>query len=168
MLNLFFKSVVYRRELKFKNIGRYLLESVSYYSWPGVYFVNLWAKILSVRFKKKMAYAELFKTFESDNLIMAESRFDNFTDLKNETMPAFLDRFVMVANNLKKHDPELGNHEQVKRLLDSLPPKWISHGKSIRRQRRFADYKLVEIMNKLKEMELDIKRREYDEAMSLN
>ncbi|KAK1406508.1 hypothetical protein QVD17_41888 [Tagetes erecta] len=50
----------------------------------------------------------------------------------------------MVANNLKKHDPELGNHERVKRLLDSLPPEWSSHGKSIRRERGFTDYKLVE------------------------
>ncbi|KAK1432029.1 hypothetical protein QVD17_08910 [Tagetes erecta] len=115
-----------------------------------------------------MAYAELFKSFESDDLTMAQSRFDNFAVLKNERMPEFLDRFVMVANSLKKHDPELGNHERVKRLLDSLPPKWSSHGKSIRRERGFTDCKLVEVMNKLKEMELDIKRREYDEAMSLN
>ncbi|KAK1414952.1 hypothetical protein QVD17_30718 [Tagetes erecta] len=65
----------------------------------------------------------------------------------------------MVANNLKKHDPKLGNHEQVQRLLDSLPPEWSSHGKLMRRERGFPDYKLVEVMNKLKEMELDIKRR---------
>jgi len=115
-----------------------------------------------------MAYAELFKSFEYDDLIMAESRFDNFAVLKNESMPSFLDRFVMVENNLKKHDPELGNYEQVQRLLDSLPPEWSSHEKSIRKERGFADYKLVEVMNKLKEMELDIKRREYNEAMSLN
>jgi len=87
-----------------------------------------------------MAYEELFKSFESDDLTMAESRFDNFAVLKNERMPAFLDRFLMVANNLKKHDPGLGNHEQVHRLLDSLPPEWSLHGKSIKRERGFADY----------------------------
>jgi len=115
-----------------------------------------------------MAYVELFKSFESDDFTMTQSRFDNFAVLKNERMPVFLDRFVMVANNLKKHDPGLGNHEQVQRLLDSLPPEWSSHGKSIKRERGFADYKLVEVINKLKEMKSDIKRREYDEAMSLN
>jgi len=82
-----------------------------------------------------MAYAELFQSFESDDLTMAQSRFDNFAVLKNERMPTFLDRFLMVANNLKKHDPGLGNHEQVQRLLDSLPPEWSSHGKSIKRER---------------------------------
>jgi len=115
-----------------------------------------------------MAYAELFKSFESDDLTMAQSRFNNFSVLKNERMPVFLDRFVMVANNQKKHDPKLENHEQVQRLLNSLPTEWSSHGKSIRIERGFTDYKLVEVMNKLKEMELDIKRCQYDEPMSLN
>jgi len=47
--------------------------------------------------KNKVAYAELFQSFESDDLTMAQIRFDNFAVLKNESMPAFLDRFVMVA-----------------------------------------------------------------------
>ncbi|KAK1406656.1 hypothetical protein QVD17_42154 [Tagetes erecta] len=133
-----------------------------------IWAMGLGCQILNGLSIKKMAYAELFKSFESDDLTMAQSRFDNFAVLKNEMMLEFLDRFVMVANNLKKHDPDLGNHERVKRLLDSLPPEWSSHGKLMRRERGFTDYKLVEVMNKLKEMELDIKRREYDEAMSLN
>ncbi|KAK1411595.1 hypothetical protein QVD17_38150 [Tagetes erecta] len=68
----------------------------------------------------------------------------------------------MVANNLKKHDPELGNHERVKRLLDSLPPEWSSHGKSIRRERGFTDYKLVEVMDILKSF--DDKDEKNDEG----
>jgi len=111
--------------------------------------------------KKKMAYAELFNSFKSDDLTMAQSRFDNFAVLKNERMPVILDRFMMMASNLKKHDPELTNYEQIQRLLESLSPEWSLHVKNLKKEKMFSDYKLLDVIDKLKSFELDIKRRNF-------
>ncbi|KAK1424496.1 hypothetical protein QVD17_19826 [Tagetes erecta] len=112
-----------------------------------------------------MAYAELFNSFRFDDLTMAQSRFDNFAVLKNERMPVVLDRFVMVGSNLKKHDPELTNYEQIQRLFESLPPEWSFHVKNLKKEKMFSDYKMLDVIDKLKSFELDIKRKEFFEAM---
>ncbi|KAK1431974.1 hypothetical protein QVD17_08809 [Tagetes erecta] len=54
----------------------------------------------------------------------AQRMFDSFAALKKEKLSDLIDRFITVANNLKKHDPQLTNPEQIQRLLDSLPQEW--------------------------------------------
>jgi len=88
-----------------------------------------------------MAYAELFKSFESDDLTMAQSRFDNFAVLKNERMPAFLDRFVMVANNLKSM---IQDSEIMNRFKDCLI---LSHQSGVHMKNRLEEKEDLLITN---------------------
>ena len=59
----------------------------------------------------------------SEEFKSAQLLFDSFAGLKKEKLTDLIDRFISVASNLKKYDEKLGNHEQVTKLLDSLPPQ---------------------------------------------
>ncbi|KAK1427883.1 hypothetical protein QVD17_16591 [Tagetes erecta] len=101
----------------------------------------------------------------SEEYNSAQLMFDSFAALKKEKLSDLIDRFITVANNLKKHDHELTNHEQIQRLLESLPLEWSLHVKNLKKERMFSDYKLLDVIDKLKSFELDIKRKEFFEAM---
>ncbi|KAK1424416.1 hypothetical protein QVD17_19745 [Tagetes erecta] len=73
-------------------------------------------------------------------------------------------RFLTVTSNLKKYD-QLTTVEQVIKLLDSLPPEWSLQVRMLKQERMFTEYKLIDVINKLKSFELDIKRREYNQAV---
>ncbi|KAK1434279.1 hypothetical protein QVD17_00015 [Tagetes erecta] len=57
--------------------------------------------------------------------------------------------------------------EQVTKLLDSLPPEWSLQVRMLKQEKMFTEYKLMDVINKLKSLsfELDIKRREYNQAV---
>jgi len=96
-----------------------------------------------------------------EELKSAQRMFDSFAALKKEKLSDLIDRFISVANNLKKHDSQLTNHERIQRLLDSLPPEWSLQVKTLKEERSFSDYKLLDVIDKLKYFELDIKRKEF-------
>ncbi|KAK1431826.1 hypothetical protein QVD17_08527 [Tagetes erecta] len=56
-------------------------------------------------------------------------------------------------------------NSQIQRLLDSLPPEWSLQVKTLKKERRFSDYKLLDVINKLKSSKLDIKIKEFFEAV---
>jgi len=97
----------------------------------------------------------------------AEKEFNSFIGYKNENLTDIINRFLLVSSTLKKYDEKLGNHEQVKKLLGSLPSQWNLQIKSLKQERNFPDYELMEVVNKLKSFDLDEKRREYNQFMTI-
>ncbi|KAK1424507.1 hypothetical protein QVD17_19837 [Tagetes erecta] len=100
-----------------------------------------------------------------DEKAQAENEFNSFVGLKHENLTEITNRFLLVSSNLKTYDEQLGNHEQVTKLLDSLPSKWSLQIKVLKRERNFFDLKLIEVINKLKSLDLNEKRKEYNQAM---
>jgi len=100
-----------------------------------------------------------------DRKAQAEKEFNSFVGFKHENLTDITNRFLSVSSNLKKYDEQLGNHEQVTKLLDSLPPQWSLQIKMLKQERNFLDYKLMDVINKLKSFDLDVKRREYNQSM---
>jgi len=96
--------------------------------------------------------------------VQAQKDFNSFIGLRNEKIADLTNRFLTVTSNLKKYDEDLTTEEQVTKLLDSLSPEWSLQVKMLRQERRFSEYKLMDVINKLKSFELDIKRREYNQA----
>ncbi|KAK1424128.1 hypothetical protein QVD17_19443 [Tagetes erecta] len=100
-----------------------------------------------------------------DRKAQAEKEFNSFVGYSQENLTDITNRFLSVSSNLKKYDDKLGNHEQVTKLLDSLPPQWSLQIKLLKQERNFPDYKLMDVINKLKSFDLDVKRREYNQSM---
>jgi len=100
-----------------------------------------------------------------DRKAQAEKEFNSFVGYSQENLTDITNRFLSVSSNLKKYDEKLGNHEQVAKLLDSLPPQWSLQIKLLKQERNFPDYKLMDVINKLKSFDLDVKRREYNQSM---
>ncbi|KAK1415025.1 hypothetical protein QVD17_30794 [Tagetes erecta] len=100
-----------------------------------------------------------------DRKAQAEKEFNSFVGYSQENLTDITNRFLSVSSNLKKYDDKLGNHEQVAKLLDSLPPQWSLQIKLLKQERNFPDYKLMDVINKLKSFDLDVKRREYNQSM---
>ncbi|KAK1421891.1 hypothetical protein QVD17_24607 [Tagetes erecta] len=100
-----------------------------------------------------------------DRKAQAEKEFNSFVGYSQENLTDITNRFLSVSSNLKKYDEKLGNHEQVTKLLDSLPPQWSLQINLLKQERNFHDYKLMDVINKLKSFDLDVKRREYNQSM---
>ncbi|KAK1406241.1 hypothetical protein QVD17_41531 [Tagetes erecta] len=100
-----------------------------------------------------------------DRKAQAEKEFNSFVGYSQENLTDITNRFLSVSSNLKKYDDKLGNHEQVTKLLNSLPPQWSLQIKLLKQERNFHDYKLMDVINKLKSFDLDVKRREYNQSM---
>ncbi|KAK1421751.1 hypothetical protein QVD17_24349 [Tagetes erecta] len=100
-----------------------------------------------------------------DRKAQAEKEFNSFVGYSQESLTDITNRFLSVSSNLKKYDETLGNHEQVTKLLDSLPPQWSFQIKLLKQERNFHDFKLMDVINKLKSFDLDVKRREYNQSM---
>jgi len=101
---------------------------------------------------------------QKDKGVQAQKDFNSFMGLRNEKIADLTNRFLTVTSNLKKYDEDLTTVEQVTKLLDSLPPEWSLQVRMLKQERRFSEYKLMDVINKLKSFELDIKRREYNQA----
>ncbi|KAK1406105.1 hypothetical protein QVD17_41391 [Tagetes erecta] len=100
-----------------------------------------------------------------DRKAQAEKEFNSFVGYSQENLTDITNQFLSVSSNLKKYDEKLGNHEQVTKLLDSLPPQWSLQIKLLKQERNFHDYKLMDVINKLKSFDLDVKRKEYNQSM---
>ncbi|KAK1413067.1 hypothetical protein QVD17_34798 [Tagetes erecta] len=104
---------------------------------------------------------------ELDRKAQAENEFNSFVGLKHENLTEITNRFLSVSSNLKTYDEKLGNHEQVTKHLDSLPTQWSLQIKELKQERNFFDLKLMDVINKLKSFDLDVKRKEYNQSMML-
>jgi len=102
---------------------------------------------------------------QKDKGVQAQKDFNSFMGLRNEKIADLTNRFLTVTSNLKKYDEDLTTEEQVTKLLDSLSPEWSLQVRMLKQERRFSEYKLMDVINKLKSFELDIKRREYNQAV---
>ncbi|KAK1427753.1 hypothetical protein QVD17_16447 [Tagetes erecta] len=74
-----------------------------------------------------------------DRKAQAEKEFNSFVGYSQENLTEITNRFLSVSSNLKKYDDKLGNHEQVTKLLDSLPPQWSLQIKLLKQERNFHD-----------------------------
>jgi len=101
---------------------------------------------------------------QKDKGVQAQKDFNSVMGLRNEKIADLTNRFLTVTSNLKKYDEDLTTEEQVTKLLDSLSPEWSLQVRMLKQERRFSEYKLMDVINKLKSFELDIKRREYNQA----
>jgi len=106
--------------LKGKSVG-VCVETNNYFS-RGIIIQQILGKISRV----KMSISEEYKS--------AQLMFDSFAAMKKEKLSDLIDRFISVASNIKKHDPELTNHEQIQRVLESLLPEWSLHVKILRKR----------------------------------
>lgn len=94
-----------------------------------------------------------------------EKEFHSFIGHKNESIFDHTSRFLTTSSNPRKYEEKLTNLEHVTNLLDFFPLEWSLQVRMLNQEKGFSDFKLMDIINKIKSFELDLKRREYNQAM---
>ncbi|KAK1421790.1 hypothetical protein QVD17_24422 [Tagetes erecta] len=101
------------------------------------------------------------KKRETNKRVLVEKDFIAFVSHKREKLSDLINRFLNVTKNLKKYHPYLTNYYQIHRLVDSLPTEWSNYVKVLKKERFFSDYKLMDIVDKLKNYDIEMKRKEF-------